>query len=67
LATNLEDICKAQGVEVLGQIPYDPVVTEAMVQGLPVTDYESSDLTNILQKVWQRARERLSATEAISV
>ncbi len=31
--------CVERGVEVVGQIPYDTVVTEAMVQGRPVTGY----------------------------
>ena len=42
--------CTEQGVEVVGRIPYDTVVTEAMVQGRPVTDYADSVVTEALEE-----------------
>jgi len=51
--------CTEQGVEVVGRIPYDTVVTEAMVQGLPVTDYADGTVTRALEEMWSRIRERL--------
>jgi MinD superfamily P-loop ATPase len=51
--------CTEQGVEVVGRIPYDTVVTEAMVQGRPVTDYADGRVTEALEEMWSRIRERL--------
>jgi hypothetical protein len=51
----------------LGRIPYDPVVTEAMVNGLPVTDYRDGELSNVLKKLWLSTKEKLFASEAIPV
>jgi MinD superfamily P-loop ATPase len=51
--------CTEQGVEVVGRIPYDTVVTEAMVQGQPVTDYVDGTVTEALEEMWLRIRERL--------
>jgi MinD superfamily P-loop ATPase len=51
--------CAERGVEVVGRIPYDTVVTEAMVQGRPVTDYADGRVTEALEEVWSRIRERL--------
>jgi MinD superfamily P-loop ATPase len=51
--------CTEQGVEVVGRIPYDTVVTEAMVQGQPVTDYVDGTVTEALEEMWSRIRERL--------
>lgn len=51
--------CMERGVEVVGRIPYDTVVTEAMVQGQPVTDYADGAVTEALEGMWSRIRERL--------
>jgi MinD superfamily P-loop ATPase len=51
--------CAEQGVEMVGRIPYDTVVTEAMVQGRPVTDYADGMVTKALEEMWSRVRERL--------
>jgi MinD superfamily P-loop ATPase len=51
--------CTGQGVEVVGRIPYDTIVTEAMVQGQPVTDYADGTVTEALEAMWSRIRERL--------
>ena len=42
--------CTEQGVEVVGHSPYDTVVTEAMVQGRPVTDYADGVVTEALEE-----------------
>jgi MinD superfamily P-loop ATPase len=52
--------CTKQGVELAGRIPYDTVVTEAMVQGHPVTEHTDGPVTEALQEVWGRVKGRLS-------
>jgi len=49
--------CAGRGVEVVGRIPYDDVVTEAMVQGRPVTEYTDGPVTEALQEMWSRVRD----------
>jgi len=49
-----------QGIEVVGQIPFDTVVTEAMVRGLPITDFSDGAVSQELRRVWTRIKERLS-------
>jgi MinD superfamily P-loop ATPase len=51
--------CAGRGVEVVGRIPYDTIVTEAMVQGQPVTDHADGAVTEALEEMWSRIRERL--------
>jgi MinD superfamily P-loop ATPase len=51
--------CAARGVRVIGQIPYDTVVTEAMVAGQPVTAVDNGPVTRALRDVWEKAREAL--------
>jgi MinD superfamily P-loop ATPase len=51
--------CRGRDVEVVGQVPYDNVVTEAMVQGQPVTEYTDGRVAGALRDVWARVRGRL--------
>lgn len=52
--------CAEQGVELAGCIPYDNVVTEAMVRGLPVTAYKDGLVAEALDQVWQRVKRALA-------
>lgn len=52
-AAQIEDFCREQGVRVVGRIPFDPVVTEAMVQGQSVTAYApDAAASQALASVW---------------
>jgi MinD superfamily P-loop ATPase len=56
----IEGYCQAKGIALVGKLPYDTVVTEAMVQGEPVTAYRpGSPLASALGDVWERVRQRL--------
>jgi len=54
------DFCAERGIEVVGRIPYDTVVTEAMVQGRPVTAYVDGAVSAALRDVWERVKARLA-------
>jgi MinD superfamily P-loop ATPase len=58
-ADEIAAFCAAQGIALLGRVPYDTVVTEAMVQGQPVTEYGDGPVTAELKSVWMRIREAL--------
>jgi MinD superfamily P-loop ATPase len=58
-AGEIAAFCAGRGVEVVGRIPYDNIVTEAMVQGRPVTDYTDGPVTEALQRMWSRVRDLL--------
>jgi MinD superfamily P-loop ATPase len=55
--------CAERGVQVVGRVPYDTVVTEAMVQGQPVTAYTDGPVAEALRTVWSRIKEQLLAPE----
>jgi MinD superfamily P-loop ATPase len=46
--------CKENGIEFVGKIPFNPLVTEAMVNGKPIVKYASeSDVAREIQRVWE--------------
>jgi MinD superfamily P-loop ATPase len=57
-ASGAEEImryCEEQGIEVLGMIPYDLSMVEALTAGVPVTEYRSHGVINkALVEIWNR-------------
>jgi MinD superfamily P-loop ATPase len=51
-AGEIVSFCNEQGVKVAGHIPYDTIVTEAMVQGMPATAYSDGPVAQALGQVW---------------
>ena len=63
-AAGIEAYCRAQGIGLVGKLPYDNVVTEAMVQGQPVTAYQPEGaMASALRSVWAGVKERLEKRE----
>ncbi len=53
-AAQIEAVCAELGVDLIGQIPFDPTVTEAMLNGEPVTAYRAeSPSSQALIAIWQ--------------
>jgi MinD superfamily P-loop ATPase len=51
----IEAFCHGRGIEVAGHIPFHVAVTEAMVQGRPVTAYRpDSPVSQALRMIWAR-------------
>ena len=58
-ADGISAFCAARGIALVGRVPYDTVVTEAMVQGLPVTAFSDGPVSRALRRIWARTREVL--------
>jgi MinD superfamily P-loop ATPase len=49
------DYCRREGLEVLGSLPFDLTVPEAMVQGQTITAYQPDGATSTsLEEIWRR-------------
>jgi len=57
----IENYCLGQGVEVAARIPFDNIVTEALVQRLPVVEYSQGKVTQEIGKLWQTVTSVLDA------
>lgn len=58
----IEAYCQAEGIPLVGKLPYDTVFTKAMVQGQPVTSYRpDGPMSRALVDVWRRVKESLYA------
>ena len=51
----IKEFCSEEGIEVVGQIPFDPEVTKAMVAGCPVVEYApDSPASEAIKAMWER-------------
>ena len=54
------NFCASKGVEVVGKIPFDPIVTEAMVAGKPIMEYApKSNVSQAIKELWKRILEKI--------
>lgn len=58
-AQEVEAFCLAGGLSLVGAIPFDIMVTEAMVQGQPVTAYAEGPVAQDLRRMWEKVKEYL--------
>jgi len=57
----IQNYCKEKQVEVLGEVPYDPLISEGMKQGLDIVAYHStSPASQAIKAIWTKVLERLS-------
>lgn len=49
----IEEYCRRLAVPVVGKVPFDKVVTEAMVKGLPVVEYSDGTVSREIKKIWE--------------
>ena len=60
-AEQIAGFCREQNVEMAGCVPYDDIVTEAMVRGQPVTAYSDGPVSRSLRDVWDKVKRQLMA------
>jgi MinD superfamily P-loop ATPase len=56
----IESYCLSQGIEVAAMIPFDNVVTEAMVRGLPVVEYTRNSVSHQVEALWELVSKSLT-------
>ncbi len=64
-ADEIEAFCRQQGIETVGQIPFDLTVASAMVAGEAVTAFQPEAPSSVaIRRVWERVSESLHPAES---
>ena len=58
-AEKIEDYCRKQGMGNVTRIPYDNIVTEAMVHGMPVVEYSRNGVSGEIKGLWEKIADIL--------
>ncbi len=60
---SIDAFCQSRGIIVAGKIPFDPLVTQAMVAGQPLVVYApTSRVSTAINELWQQILHQLSVT-----
>jgi len=51
---NIEKFCRVYNIELVGKIPFDTVVTEALIAGKPVVEYSDNHISSQIRDLWER-------------
>ena len=57
----IEQYCKEKNIEVVGKLPYDVAMTEAMVKEKSAIEFSDSDLADRITDMWSKVKRRLFA------
>jgi MinD superfamily P-loop ATPase len=50
--SQIENQCLSRGIEIAGRIPFDNVVTESIVQGVPVVEHANGEVSREIERMW---------------
>jgi MinD superfamily P-loop ATPase len=59
----IEDYCTEEGIPLFGTIPYDPIMTKAMIEGKTVVEYSDGEVSQQIRAMWERIKKRISEEE----
>jgi MinD superfamily P-loop ATPase len=53
--TDIEEFCRENDVEILGKVPFNPVMTKSMIAGMTLPEYTPDhEIVGQLHKMWKR-------------
>ncbi|RLG29665.1 (4Fe-4S)-binding protein [Methanosarcinales archaeon] len=55
-SSRITEFCQERGVTIVRNIPYDPVVTEAMVAAMPVVEFSDGAVSDAIREIWASIR-----------
>jgi MinD superfamily P-loop ATPase len=56
----IQNYCELYQIDIAGSIPFDPIVTQAIIQGEPVTAYAPDAIASLeLNRIWQVIARRI--------
>ncbi|MCP2606511.1 P-loop NTPase, partial [Candidatus Aminicenantes bacterium AC-708-I09] len=55
----IENWCNSENIPVIGKIPYSEEIIKSMVQGIPIVEYTTNNITKIIQLIWKNMLELL--------
>ena len=59
ITQEIENYCRSNGLSFVGRIPFDTVVTEAMVHKKSVVEYSDGAVANEIENIWENVTEFL--------
>jgi MinD superfamily P-loop ATPase len=55
----IENFCAREGIDTVGQLPFDNTFTQAMIEGKTIVEFADSDLAEEIRTIWERIWARI--------
>jgi MinD superfamily P-loop ATPase len=62
----IETYCSTQGAGVASKIPFDNVVTEALVRGVPIVEYADGRVSQEISTLWQKVSRMMCSEQEVT-
>ncbi|MEW6187046.1 MAG: ATP-binding protein [Thermodesulfobacteriota bacterium] len=59
MTEKIEAYCREKELALAGRLPYDPIVTEAMIQGKTIPEASKNGLGRAIKDIWDRVQEKI--------
>jgi len=59
MSDTIQEYCKKTGVRLLGKVPYDPIVSKALVEKKIIVEYCNGNVSDEIEKIWLALAEML--------
>ena len=59
MTDQIEEFCRSNHIHFVGQIPYDEVVTKAMVNGKNIIEYSNGKTAQRIKNIWQNIEDKI--------
>ncbi|MBN1328202.1 MAG: 4Fe-4S binding protein [Candidatus Heimdallarchaeota archaeon] len=56
----IEDYCEKRNIELIGKIPFDPIVPQSIMKSLSVTEMPENAVAKEIKNVWKKIKEILA-------
>lgn len=60
IASEIEDYCISESVNVVGKIPYDPMVVKSVNELIPIVKYDDSVAGQEIIRMWEEIKQKLN-------
>ncbi len=60
--SHIEDYCSENNISVIGKIHFDNVITQALVQGLPVVEFSENRVKKEIENIWNKIFKKLNSS-----
>ncbi len=57
---DITSFCSENNIPIVGKLPYDKIVTEAMVEGKTIIEYSDGEFSNKIKDIWMKIEDILN-------
>jgi len=57
----IEEYCRDNSIPIVGRLPYDTIMTEAMIHEQSIVEFSDSELSHEIKEMWNRVQEVLQS------